>query len=206
METIIYFPLRLLTFAIGLFLYWMEIASDWVIGVRSKTEYVRTGLCNRCGRCCRLLALEMPLFISRHDFLVRIISWWHRLCFNFNYEGNNGRWLVYRCGYLTDRCNAPISHPERSEGSHSDHGILHFVQNDKRSDVAVQQWTYCSIYHFRHRLCRFYPRQRLYGHPKTHPDCGFRFVRRDGKPTFDDILKEKRNEIASCRKAGRQIP
>jgi len=147
METIIYFPLRLLTFAIGLFLYWMEIASDWVIGVRSKTEYVRTGLCNRCGRCCRLLALEMPLFISRHDFLVRIISWWHRLCFNFNYEGNNGRWLVYRCGYLTDRCNAPISHPERSEGSHSDHGILHFVQNDNACTYGTIRILQCELKH-----------------------------------------------------------
>ena len=51
----------------------------------------------------------------------------------------------------------------------------------------------CSIYPFRHRLCRFFPRQRLYGHPALHEDCGFRFVRRD--------VAKKRSELA---KAGRQ--
>lgn len=61
---------------------------------------------------------------------------------------------------------------------------------------------HCSIYPFRHRLCRFFPRQRLYGHPSVHRDCGFRFVRRDvlerknammrhGKPVFDAVLGEK---------------
>ncbi|MBN1282487.1 MAG: YkgJ family cysteine cluster protein [Proteobacteria bacterium] len=57
----------------------------------------------------------------------------------------------------------------------------------------------CSIYPFRHRLCRFFPRQRLYGSLPLHDQCGFRFVKRkvieqrrqrihDGKPLFDDIM------------------
>jgi Fe-S-cluster containining protein len=50
----------------------------------------------------------------------------------------------------------------------------------------------CGIYYFRHRLCRFYPTQKLYGHPKLHPNCGFSFVRRDGKPSFDEVLRQKR--------------
>jgi Fe-S-cluster containining protein len=53
----------------------------------------------------------------------------------------------------------------------------------------------CRIYPFRHRLCRFYPRQRLYGHPKTHPECGFKFVRRDGRPSFDEILEQRRKSL-----------
>lgn len=59
----------------------------------------------------------------------------------------------------------------------------------------------CSIYPFRHRLCRFFPRQALYGHPNLHPDCGFKFVRRKiferlqsarkaGKTVFSDELND----------------
>lgn len=59
---------------------------------------------------------------------------------------------------------------------------------------------HCSIYPFRHRLCRFFPRQRLYGHLSLHKDCGFRFVRRDvyernkearasKKTCFSDLLR-----------------
>jgi len=61
----------------------------------------------------------------------------------------------------------------------------------------------CSIYPFRHRLCRFFPRRMLYGHPSLHEDCGFKFVRRDvllrrkkfqsdGERLFGDVLEEKR--------------
>lgn len=156
METIIFFPLRLLTFSIGLFFYWMEVASDWIIGARGKTEYLRVGSCRRCGRCCRHLALEMPALLSRSDWFASLLSLLHRLLFNFQYEGKLDKWLVYRCGYFRDD-----PHPG------------------------------CRIYRFRHRLCRFYPYQRLYGHPKTHPECGFKFLRRDGRPTFDDVLDEK---------------
>ena len=152
--TVLQFPARAVAFAIGSFFYFMETAADWLIGVPNKTEYVRVGSCNRCGRCCRLLALEMPLFIAKRDLLVRLISRFHAFVFNFKYEGRDDRFLVYRCGYFEDG-DAPR----------------------------------CRIYHFRHRLCRFYPKQRLYGHPKTHHDCGFKFVRHDGKPTFDDVLK-----------------
>jgi len=37
----------------------------------------------------------------------------------------------------------------------------------------------CSVYPFRHRLCRYFPRQRLYGRPRLHDECGFSFVRRE---------------------------
>ena len=164
MATIFQLPIRFFAFTIGLFFYWMEIASDWIIGARSITEYVRTGSCKRCGRCCRLLALEMPHVISKRDVLVRLFSWWHRFSFNFHYEGREKNWLIYHCGY--------------------------FLEGNPAG---------CRIYHFRHRLCRFYPRQRLYGHPKTHPECGYQFVRRDGKPTFDDILKEKKDAKSSLQ-------
>lgn len=64
---------------------------------------------------------------------------------------------------------------------------------------------HCSIYPFRHRLCRFFPRQGLFGHPSLHKDCGFAFVRRDvlerrrfarmrGEAVFKDILDKKGDE------------
>lgn len=157
MTAIIQFPARLLVFTVGFFFYAMEVAADWAIGAPTRTEYVRTGACYRCGRCCRLLALEMPRLLANRECFVRMLIWWHRFGFNFRYEGREKKWLIYRCGYLKD--GQPIR---------------------------------CRIYPFRHRLCRFYPRQRLYGHPKTHRDCGFKFRRRDGRPTFDEILDEKR--------------
>ncbi len=163
-------PLRIAAFAVGFFFYWMETGADWIIGVPNKTEFVRTGACKRCGRCCRLLALEMPMAIAKRDRLVDFLSWWHKVLFNFQFKGRDGKWLIYRCGYFADG--------ERPG---------------------------CRIYRFRHRLCRFYPKQPLYGHPKTHADCGFKFVRRDtrlprlaashggqGKPTFDEVLEQKR--------------
>jgi len=61
----------------------------------------------------------------------------------------------------------------------------------------------CTFYPFRHRICRFYPRQKLYGYPSTHDDCGFKFVKREvfekrkgekkrGLDTFDDCINAKK--------------
>jgi hypothetical protein len=171
MTAILQFPVRALAFAIGSCFYFMETAADWLIGIPNKTEYVRIGSCKRCGRCCRFLALEMPPFIARRNFLVHLISRLHGVFLNFKYEGRDDRLLVYHCGYFV--------------------GDASPFEEEKRPFSTPR----CRIYHFRHRLCRFYPRQRLYGHPKTHPDCGFKFVRRDGKPTFDEVLAEKRGTL-----------
>ena len=46
----------------------------------------------------------------------------------------------------------------------------------------------CSHYHMRPRLCREYPKTRLYGRSHTKLDCGFYFVRRDGQKSFDEEL------------------
>lgn len=156
MTNIFLFPIRFLVFAAGFFFYVMEEGANRLVGAFAKTQYARKGSCNRCGRCCRLLALEMPHYISRREYLVRFLIWWHKVGLNFHFEGKEKNWLIYSCAYLND--------------------------GDKPS---------CRIYPFRHRLCRQYPKQPLYGHPKTHKECGFRFKRRDGKPSFDEILEEK---------------
>jgi len=36
----------------------------------------------------------------------------------------------------------------------------------------------CSIYRFRPRLCREYPKQQLWGFPDIHKTCGFSFLKR----------------------------
>lgn len=46
----------------------------------------------------------------------------------------------------------------------------------------------CGRYWTRPRLCREYPKRRLYGRTHTHYTCGYYFIRRDGKPTFDEAL------------------
>lgn len=178
MINIVRLPVRVLVFLVGFIACWFEVAADWLIGARGKTEYVREGRCHRCGRCCRCLALVMPPGVSSRSSLVRAARAWHAFAMNFRYiaeedggeEAGRRSWLIYRCGYYRD-------------GVEGDPGR-------------------CSIYPVRHRICRFFPRQKLYGHPSLHPDCGFRFVRRvsrerkrtlehAGRPTFDDILGSK---------------
>jgi len=172
MTGIFLFPLRFLVFIVGFIAYWMEIGADWIIGARSRTEYAREGACKKCGRCCCLLALVMPEGVSRHDWLVRIVGFWHRIAMNFRPVGEEKRWLVYRCGYY------------------------------REGDGKVPGK--CSIYPFRHRICRFFPRQKLYGYLSLHEDCGYSFVRRnvmmkrkflkgEGRPIFDEVLTDKLN-------------
>ena len=179
MTDLLRIPVRVGVFLVGFVACWFEIAADWLVGARRRTEYVREGACTRCGRCCRCLALVMPPGVSSRDWLVRAARAWHAFAMNFQYiaeeeggeEAEGRRWLVYRCGYYRDGAGVDPGH--------------------------------CSIYPFRHRICRFFPRQKLYGRPSLHPDCGFRFVKRavreqrqklahSGRPTFDDILCGKK--------------
>ena len=168
MREICLFPLRAMVFAVGLFMYWMEVAADWLIGARNRTEYVRTGGCRRCGRCCQLLGLLVPPYIMKRRFLVALIQAWHVAALNFEPVGATSEALIYRCQYYRE-----------GEGCRG-----------------------CRIYPFRHRLCRFFPRQALYGRLDLHEDCGFRFMRRDvlrrrhdrahdGKPLFEDLLSQR---------------
>ncbi len=137
----------------------MEVVSEKLLGLFQKKEYIRGGACNRCGKCCRLLALEVRPSWLEINWLKRFLIFYHKVLFNFEYQGQERNWLVYRCRYLLD--------------------------GDKPR---------CRIYYFRHRICRFFPHADFYGHPKLHDDCGFWFKRRDGKPTFDEILKIKKQE------------
>lgn len=176
MPGLLAFPLRVVVFFMGFVAYWMEIASDWLVGARDKTEYVREGACKRCGRCCRCLSLIMPKGVSSRDWLVLAVRLWHRVGMNFRFIAEEEGWLVYGCGYYR----------EEADGSSGR----------------------CSIYPFRHRLCRFFPRQALYGCPSLHPDCGFRFIRREiaekrrltkvkGLQTFDDVLRHSSISVSS---------
>jgi len=184
MIALIRFPIRAVVFLVGYISYWMEVAADWLVGASGKTEYVRVGSCNRCGRCCRCLALMMPKGVSKGDRLVRFCIWWHRFAMNFRYVA------------------------EEKEGSPSAEGGM-------RSWIVYRCGYYkesgtergCSIYPFRHRICRFFPRQKLYGRPPVQEDCGFSFVRREvlkrreeqrsnGVASFDDM-------ISSARPSGR---
>ncbi len=166
---LLFFPLRALVFFIGFIAYWMEVAADWLIGARNRTEYVCEGSCRRCGRCCRLLAFIMPRFVSKRGWLKTVVRAWHSSILNFEPAGETEEMLVYRCRY--------------------------YIEGEAGAGVACG----CRIYPFRHRLCRFFPRQSLYGRPDLHDDCGFRFIRRDvlkrrsdlthkGKPLFGDML------------------
>ena len=99
MVWLIKFPLRALNAIIGWWWYGMEVAADWLVSFFAKSEYVRKGRCNQCGRCCRLLAVEMPRWIARRDRIVYLLSRWHSAVLNFEFEGRDDRYLVYHCRY-----------------------------------------------------------------------------------------------------------
>ena len=170
-RTIMLFPLRSAVSIIGLYAYWMETAADFVVGASSSTEYVRRGSCNRCGKCCQLLAVEMPGWLAKRPWMIRIVVSWHELVYNFEPRGIHEHLLVYSCRYYRD---------------------------DRRGGG-------CSIYPFRHRICRFFPKQHLYGKYDLGGDCGFRFMKRDvakriearrkrGDRPFADYLEDNGGE------------
>ena len=170
MRSIALFPLRSAAFAIGLYAYWMETAADFVIGASSTTEYVREGSCLRCGKCCRLLAVEMPKFMAKRPWMAKLAMVWHDLAFNFEPKGVTDRFLVYRCRYFKEDKGGPR----------------------------------CSIYPFRHRLCRFFPKQRIYGKYELGDDCGFKFVKRDVVKRLRDRRREGKRVFEDLMKAGRE--
>ncbi|MFH1654698.1 MAG: YkgJ family cysteine cluster protein [Pseudomonadota bacterium] len=131
--------LRALHAVISFLWYCFEAAADWVASASNTTEYVRSGKCLRCGRCCRLLALQVPDYVERHRFLLKAAKWWHDKVLNFEIQGEWKGWLAYRCRNFN----------EEKKG--------------------------CGIYHFRHKLCRFYPRPDQFGHPNVHKECGYKF-------------------------------
>lgn len=49
----------------------------------------------------------------------------------------------------------------------------------------------CGIYWFRFRLCRDFPKPKYFGRPYIYRNCGYYFERRDGRPDFERILREK---------------
>ena len=194
MANFILAPIRICSFIIGFTSWWMESFADWLIGARAHTEYVLAGKCKRCGRCCRCLALKMPKWISNRAWFVKIVQKWHFITMNFRFITQDGDWLIYRCGYYKEsngtcdvsglrrspqtpaRAFASSPHHYRLLKAANSHDAIH-TTGSIPYPVASNPG-YCSIYMFRHRLCRFFPRQNLYGHPDLNPDCGFSFLLR----------------------------
>ncbi|MFH1830725.1 MAG: hypothetical protein ABH871_08135 [Pseudomonadota bacterium] len=178
LRNLLFLPLRVAVFVVGFTSYWMEVGADFLVGASRSTEYVRKGSCNRCGRCCELLALEMPKFMAKRDWLIRLENIWHDALLNFEPEGVYKNFLVYRCRYFK----------RKREG----------------------EMGFCSIYPFRHRLCRYYPKQIFHTRFALSADCGFYFVKKEvvnrikdrkakGFVTFDEVLKEKTDGSARVK-------
>jgi len=138
----------------------MERMGNWFISLNKKTEYIKKGSCNKCGKCCQVLAIQYPKFFNRFPRLLKTTINWHEFRYNFSYLNKEHNYLLYKCNY------------PKADGT-------------------------CSIYRFRPRLCREYPKITLYGRPSAHPSCGFYFVRRDGRKTFDEEVHKAFNKKLS---------
>lgn len=153
--------IRVVYLSFGLFFMYMEKAADWTLGFNRKTEYIRKGKCKRCGRCCKLLAVQYPRIFNKWTWFVKQMIRWQEFHYGFMFENREENFILYSCRLL------------KPDGT-------------------------CSIYRIRPRLCREYPKVKLFGRPYAFIECGFYFSRRDGKPTFDEAL-HKANEDVTAR-------
>ena len=73
-----------------------------------------------------------------------------------------------------------------------------FIYLGKTDNMLIYECRYlskdhrCSIYRFRPRLCREFPKEILWGYPKLHRGCGFYFVKRGGSEFRTVLEKEKK--------------
>lgn len=49
----------------------------------------------------------------------------------------------------------------------------------------------CSIYRWRPRLCREFPRAELFGAPRLHEGCGFYFIKRNASKFAQTLAKQR---------------
>lgn len=102
--------LRIVVYAVfylgGLFFHYMELVANWFLGINKKTEYVLKGSCNKCGRCCHLLAVQYPKFFERLPIVVNTLIKWHQFRYNFMFRGKEEYHLLYECNWLLEggRC------------------------------------------------------------------------------------------------------
>lgn len=91
--------------------YCMEVSADFLTSASNTTQYVRRGKCNRCGNCCRLLALQVPDYVERFRVLSKAAKWWHDEVLNFEDQGEWKGWIAYRCrNYDEERHRCMIYH------------------------------------------------------------------------------------------------
>lgn len=154
---IVLFLVRFVYLVVGLFLYYMEIMGNWFIGYNKKTEYIKKGSCNQCGKCCKLLAIQYPNFFNKLLWLKNLCIKWHKWRYGFLYHGAEDNYFMYSCNNLDE--------------------------NNR-----------CTIYSLRPRLCREYPKLKVYGKAPTYALCGYYFKSRDGSPCFDEALRSENSK------------
>lgn len=157
-KAIFLFIIRFIYLVFGLFFMYMERIANWTIGYNRKTEHIRKGSCRKCGKCCKLLAIQYPNCFNKWQWLIRQLIKWQEFHYGFKFENSEGNYLLYSCTLIK---------PDNT----------------------------CSIYRMRPRLCREYPKVKLYGRPYAFIECGFYFVRRDGLPTFDEALHKASDKL-----------
>ena len=76
---------------------------------------------------------------------------------------------------------------------------FNFQYLGKTEEILIYECDYitkgnlCSIYKWRPRLCRDFPKVQLWGFSKLHRGCGFRFTRR-GRADFVETLEREKKK------------
>jgi hypothetical protein len=59
------------------------------------------GACLKCGDCCRLLAIHVPLFVAHREYLRNMVQWYYEENFGMIYETVADEvWMVFSCPNL----------------------------------------------------------------------------------------------------------
>jgi hypothetical protein len=68
-----------------------------------------SGQCQKCGRCCELLAMSLPVFAAGWSFMRQIVCWYYKENYGMVFEGSaESGWLLFRCTSLDANRNCTI--------------------------------------------------------------------------------------------------
>ncbi len=79
----------------------------------TKPKWNIQGQCNKCGKCCKLLAISLPNFWNKFKFIRNHIRWYYEINYNFKYvKTEMNTWLIFTCKNLNEN-NLCSIYPKR---------------------------------------------------------------------------------------------
>lgn len=67
-----------------------------------KPIWERTGQCKQCGRCCKLIGIEMETRLAKYSFLRNLAIWWVKTFNGFHFQSWDQEYetLLFTCEHF----------------------------------------------------------------------------------------------------------